>query len=169
MSRFYIFGFMAFVLLVMCFAGWKVLHLPAAAPANEVPALAQAALAHPVDMTIASIRKGGTGQAQMGGYGVVQAAAVPTQSLRDQCALTLLACVSDVGKSPECFEPSMAIKISTASGEFLFMPCFKCGHMKVIQHLAGQTEEWSWVEIRATGAEFAPIFQAAHLPLPPAT
>jgi len=166
MSRFLTFGAMALVLLVMCFAAWKVLHL-APASVNEIPAPALHALEHPASMTVASISKLATGGQTIGGYGVVHSANVLDKGIREQCALTMLACVSDVGKSPECFSPAMAIQVTDAAGEFTFLPCFKCGHMKVIQKLTGQNEDWSWVEIRATGAEFAPIFQALHLAVPP--
>jgi len=70
-----------------------------------------------------------------------------------------------VGKSPECFEPTLAIHLTSAEGDFVFLPCFKCGHMKVVQTLPGRPEEWSWIEIRASGNEFAPILQALHLPV----
>jgi hypothetical protein len=166
MSRFLTFAVMGLVLLVMSFAAWKMLHLTPATM-NEIPAAALTALEHPTAMTIASIRKEDTGGGQIGGYAVVQAAQVSDQAVREQCALTLLACVSDVGKSPECFSPSMAIKVTNAHGEFVFLPCFKCGHMKVVGKLTGQNEDWTWVEIRATGHEFAPIFQALRLAPPP--
>ena len=164
MSRFLTFTVFGLILAVLCFGAWKVLHITAAT-SNELPAAAQAALAHPTTLELATITKANQPGRQLGGYAVVASAPVPTPALRQEAANTLLACISAVGKSPECFEPTLALHLTSPEGDFLFLPCFKCGHMKVVQTLPGRPEEWSWVEIRATGNEFAPILKALHLPV----
>ncbi len=164
MSRFIIFTVFGLMLGVLCFGAWKVLHITQAT-SNDLPAAAQAALSHPTTLVLATITKAERAGPHLGGYAVVASAAATTPELRQEAANTLLACVSNVGKSPECFEPTLAIHLTGPEGDFLFLPCFKCGHMKVVQTIPGRTEEWSWVEIRATGNEFAPLLQALHLPV----
>jgi hypothetical protein len=164
MSRFLTFTVLGLILAVLCFGAWKVLHITSAG-SNELPPAAQAALAHPTTLVLATITKAGRAGPHLGGYAVVASAAVTAPELRQQAANTLLACVSDVGQSPECFEPTLAIHLTSPEGDFVFLPCFKCGHMKVVQTIPGGTEEWAWVEIRATGNEFGPLLRALHLPL----
>lgn len=163
MSRIITFTVFGVILAVLCFGAWKVLHITGAT-GNELPAAAQAALAHPGTLELATITKAAQAGRQLGGYAVVASATVPTPEMRQLAASTLLACISAVGKSPECFEPTLALHLSSPEGDFLFLPCFKCGHMKVVQTLTGHPEEWSWVEIRATGNEFTPLLQSLHLP-----
>jgi hypothetical protein len=164
MSRFAIFALFGVMLGVLCFGAWKVLHLTQATN-NDLPAPARAALDHVQTLELVSVTKAEHVGRHLGGYSVLAAATVPTPGLVAQTTSTLRACVSDIGKSPECFEPTLALHLTSPEGDFVFLPCFKCGHMKVIQTVPGGTEEWSWVEIRATGNEFAPILQALHLPV----
>jgi hypothetical protein len=164
MSRFITFTVFGLVLAVLCFGAWKVLHI-APATNNDLPAPAQVALTHPTTLELVAITKAEKSGAHLGGYSVIASATAATPELRQRAANTLLACISNVGKSPECFEPTLAIHLTAPEGDFVFFPCFKCGHMKVVQTLPGSREEWSWVEIRASGNEFGPILQTLHLPV----